>query len=345
MSGESKLPAWLHEARARLDLRNRIGPTEDWPRIPAVGEVRIASPAEVGLVDPRLVVVISVDPDRGFADVALCSNEIDLASTADVVMARGDSGLPFDVAIETDVVDRLWLHQLRGVVTRLDPEMTGIVRRAVDTGPDAIPLELKGPAIGTRAEGLLLFKSQEHRALRVLGGVAGLPSHEISEPAVLIDPALFTARAEEAEEDSVLRMLGLAEVLARTPTAAVPVDALRGFLEHSGWLDEAYIGHQDLDLYRSLVLLFERALADPSWSEPREMALHPPRRSASGVAEQELRLMLGSLEPSRVTSLKLVTDPEFWEGEFTGSYAMAEVGWADGSGPIQVVRQRLEAVS
>ena len=120
---DKELPEWLGTARLRESVRRPLEVDDDWPRFPRIGDLRIADPTLPGRCDPRMVLVIGLDPEIGVADVALVSNETEFASDADVVVPAGTSGLPFDFMVEAGVVERMWCVQLGGLVAELGSEL------------------------------------------------------------------------------------------------------------------------------------------------------------------------------------------------------------------------------
>ena len=58
-----ELPGWLRTERARGRDRQPLEVRDDWPRFPRIGDLRVAQPTRSGRSDPRLVLVIGLDPE------------------------------------------------------------------------------------------------------------------------------------------------------------------------------------------------------------------------------------------------------------------------------------------
>jgi len=80
----------------------------------------------------RLVYVLEVDREYGFATVALATNEVDLATPDDVLLRRDRSEAPVDLLVELGIVAPIWWAQLGPALAKLalediqdDPTLRG----------------------------------------------------------------------------------------------------------------------------------------------------------------------------------------------------------------------------
>jgi hypothetical protein len=335
----------LAEARAAVEERGTVEAREDWPRLPEVGELRIAEPTRPGEVAPRLVLVTATDPHLGVAEVALTSNEVEFATDVDITIAAGNSHLPFDLMVETDVVGRLWFNQLARLVASLDPEMTETACRAVLDGPGAVPVGLRGLPISGPNDRRLEFKREEGAALDALAlDCSDAEARGRLEPTLMLDPVLFLPREDEPEQIILERLLEIAEQLTESPAAGVPVQALERQLAGMGFDSHTWTERQGHDAYQALMQLFERALCEAAALAEGELTLRPSRESWAEDADQELQSMMAPLFPSGARSVRLLTSNEAWVGGVPGGMAMARAEGPEGFGPLQIVRQELEAI-
>src|SRR5262245_34060092 len=112
-----QLPGWLLRARAsgrpavRADTAARV----------QRGDLRVASgPSADSDARSRIVFVLHVDERQRIASVALVTNEVDLATSADRVLRPDSTGLPYAVMVEPDVVGPVWGRQLGPLLARVE---------------------------------------------------------------------------------------------------------------------------------------------------------------------------------------------------------------------------------
>lgn len=132
------------------------------------GDLRFASGLRGESVEPRLVLVLSVDDQLEFADVLLLHTATEMACDVDLVVPTSVSGAPYDVVVETDLRGVIWTIQLGSAVGHVDgalmtlrPDSTtsdGAFRSDVHSGP-----QLAGPT-----DPRWNFKRDEGVALRAL---------------------------------------------------------------------------------------------------------------------------------------------------------------------------------
>lgn len=90
------------------------------------GEIRLVSNLD-GSLTSRYGVVISINPLRETAKIALISNLTNLATIRDFVASSKNTSAPFDIAIITDGINTVDLIQVRG-----NPKIGAICKKCVD---------------------------------------------------------------------------------------------------------------------------------------------------------------------------------------------------------------------
>jgi hypothetical protein len=339
--GDEKLPEWLAAARFRERARRPLEISDDWPRLPRVGDLRIADPTVAGRSDPRMVLVIGLDPEIGVADVTLVSNETEFASGSDVVVAAGTSGLPFDVVVESGVVARIWCVQLGRLVAELGSEAVRDARRcamAEWTKTADSPRVQEGEAgLDQRS----LFRQRERRELGALSeDCRETLGRRGTGPETVIDPVLLDSPAGGSQGRRIERWLAAAEILIRSKNVTVPVAALSSSLETCGF------GHRPWgpDELRAVLPLLERALAERRPGYDERVEVEPGRSRPAEGMDRELMSMLSTASRCGRRTVRLLTLPEAWTGEFCESMAMARAVMADGT-EMQIIRHNLEVGS
>ena len=338
---DKELPEWLGTARLRERVLRPLEVGDDWPRFPQIGDLRIADPTVPGRSDPRMVLVIGLDPEIGVADVALVSNETEFASDADVVVPAGTSGLPFDFVVEAGVVERMWCVQLGRLVAELgsdlarDARMGAIAEQTIAADSPRVQEE------DARLDQRSLFKQREQRELEALSEDCrhALGRHGAGSETV-VDPVLVDLATGEPESRRIERWLAAAEILVRSQAATVPVAALSSSLETCGFGPRPW----GPDVVRALLPLVERVLADraPGYEGPLE--IEPGRSRPSEAMDRELMCMLSAASRRGRRTVRLLTLPEAWTEECRESMAMARAVMADGA-EMLIIRHNLEAGS
>lgn len=116
-------------------------PEEPWPSIEGTN----VQPGDFRVVRPRagkrarMVMVWEVWENDGFANVALIADSTDIRGFDDILLRGSETGLPFDVVVETDVIVSVPLDAFGPLLGRLVgfsvddvmyglPERRGVVR-------------------------------------------------------------------------------------------------------------------------------------------------------------------------------------------------------------------------
>lgn len=334
---ESWLPEWVLEANRRLRGRPRLPSVGRSLRSPEVGDLCVAEPVEPGAAAPAIVCVVEVDHGLATVRAALASPETDLASGADLLAAATDSGLPFDLMVESDVEGRLWWTQVERRVGRLGERLAGLVRDAVRLGAAAAPAGVRGVPVVAADDPRRELRDGERSRLGALvadcerataGGLSGLP--------LLLDPALL---AGLPAGDGCSRSVGLEAIARELATAGrpiVPVGAVPAVLE--AW--DAGGSRLDPDLWRALQPCLQRTLAAPPGPAAPVVAFEPPRARTPAWAEEALAETCGGLLLSGARSIRLLTTTSAWSGDRPGAPAVAMA--RTGGGALQLIRHNLE---
>lgn len=153
------VPDWLGIIRGSHEWQ--LAPRPDGAGLverPYPGDIRAARHMDArGDTLARLVVVLDVDDDERIASVALTTDELDLATDADVEIPSELAGTAFRLLAQPGIVGPVWWGQLGPLVGRVQPEVLG---------PDTSLR--RGLPLRSRTDGRWLFKEQELLELRSL---------------------------------------------------------------------------------------------------------------------------------------------------------------------------------
>ncbi len=143
----------------------------------ARGDLRIVHALPHMPADPRIGLVLAVDPDNEFTDVLLGHTATELACDFDGVVPRWVSSAPYDVVVETDLRGVVWTWQLGAPIGSLDDRALDAIRSIASrsrqgSGASAGVTEAGGIHSGLRLAGPAdprwSFKETEGHALRRL---------------------------------------------------------------------------------------------------------------------------------------------------------------------------------
>lgn len=116
----------------------------------------------------RLALVLTVDYDKGSAEIVLVHPYTELATEADLVFSPDETGMPYPVVAQTRVRSVVWNRQMRERVGRLSEDALkefGQVTVAVD--PFAVSSRT-GPPLAGPVDSRWRFKQQEVETLKEL---------------------------------------------------------------------------------------------------------------------------------------------------------------------------------
>jgi hypothetical protein len=97
--------------------------------MPKSGDIRLADPMDLESISPRPVLIIDVDNERKFVSCVLASSDVEFATDRDLRLPADETGLPYSLVVETDVVGPLWFAQLGPALARLPLQTVELVRK------------------------------------------------------------------------------------------------------------------------------------------------------------------------------------------------------------------------
>jgi len=330
--GDTALPGWVEEANRRLRSRPRPEARDDWPRPPEVGEIRVAEPVDCEDGEPRLVYVLAVDNELGSARVALISNEVIMASEADLVLRGAEIGLPFDLLVEPELEGELWWIQI-------GRRLAGLGDRRLDSGArNRLDRFEGGPSVSDRE----LFKAEEAADLsRLVGPCGDIAAAGRDGVPLLVDPTLLARRTGEHNAAFLNRVLAVAGVVSRHPKVIVPAGSLDEVVAACVPSGGSGLG---MDLGTALRPLLERSLTSSPEPSSETVVYEPGRIPTLASAERSLSAELLRLADLGQKSARLITDRERWADTASGASLPVAVE-CHGRGRVQVIRHTLEVLS
>ena len=186
------------------------------------GDIVVVDGHEKSLVVRRLALVVGVEENEDHLRVMLCHDDLPLVSIVDAIILAFESGLSYDLVVETDLYSAIWKSQVRKTIGKISPALVGkIMTHAVD--PDALVDGLQtGYAIRGVIDPRWKFKEIEGRQFRSL--CADCVSALLTDRTVTVDLDIFTLCDEDEmyrffqlikEKDLVLTDEDLDEIEAR----------------------------------------------------------------------------------------------------------------------------------
>jgi hypothetical protein len=226
------------------------------PAVPSAwvqrGDLRFARGLPGKPLEPRLVLVLSVDSQLEFADVLLLHTATEMACEVDLVVPRSVSGVPYEVVVQTDLRGVVWTLQLGSAVGRLDDgAISALGRNATGPGSGAPTglhwgLQMAGPADPRWG-----FKREEGAALRALS--RDCTDALLDEGAWLVDPGLLRPDLLDLADDPASLVVELVHwVETRSlelSKAEIEVLLELGALDTDTW---AAIGDLGLDIWTAI---------------------------------------------------------------------------------------------
>jgi hypothetical protein len=216
------------------------------------GDLRFCRGIPGVAIEPRLVLVLSVDSDHDFADVLLLHTATEMACDVDVVVPRAVSGTPYDVVVQTDLRGVVWLLQVGSAIGRLDDD----VLSTLGTGTN----EVVGDHRSTVYRGLRLagpsdprwdFKGSEGVELR--GLTRDCTEALLDEGDWIVDPGLLRPDLLDLADDRTALVVDLlhwveTRSLELSPTEIETLLEL-GALDTDAW---AAVGDLGLDIWTAI---------------------------------------------------------------------------------------------
>ena len=167
------------------------------------GDIVVVDGHEKSLVVRRLALVVDVEENEDHLRVMMCHDDLPLVSIVDAIIVASESGLSYDLVVETDLYSAIWKSQVRKTIGKIAPALVGkIMTHAAD--PDAL---VDGIQSGYVIRGVIdprwKFKEIEGQQFRNL--CADCVSTLLDDKSVTVDLDIFTL----CDEDEILRFLNL----------------------------------------------------------------------------------------------------------------------------------------
>ena len=227
------------------------------------GDLRAVKPFDGAGIDARLALVLSVDSERGFADVMLVHTAPELASEMDAVIGSRVGVTSYPVVIETDLRGVVWIEQLGRATGRVGEEALGAlaavaVRQASPEQRDATVLA-RGARLAGPADPRWSFKRAEGIALRELARDCTEAILDEGTPWV-VDRGVLQPELLELAADPVAVVTDLMHWIETRPVEVSDTDVQQllelGVFESNAWTSA---GDMAADVVTALHLLIERA--------------------------------------------------------------------------------------
>ena len=224
---DARIPSWLTDALARPRPASAVARPGD----PQAGDVcRLTVPADGDAPsDGRLVLVLDVDADAGVASVMLTHADHDIRTSLDVLIAGEELGLPFDLAMQTDLVGPIGSQSLAGsAIGHVGEQLLDALRDAVDLGemPDDLLDRVGMPLRGER-DARWAWKAAEGEALdRMLAAHAPVLVQTVSPIQMLADAFRAIGSCGDRQDDMGTVTDCLLAFMARREAPPAPVLSL-----------------------------------------------------------------------------------------------------------------------
>ncbi len=332
---DHRLPTWVEVAGRRLRRRSRLQVVDDWPRRPEVGDLRIAEPVEEGCGEPRLVVVLDVNPRLASARVVLASNEIDMLTTRDLLLPADVTGLSFDLMLEPELLGQLWWIQIGRRLGRLREDWIHRLNRAVAGTGDPVQ---EGDSALPRVAVSPTFRVEEEAALDRLAVPMGdrHGGYHLGRVPMVVDPALLVRHQDESTETFVSRLLVLSRAVSAAECVSIPAESL-----DVNRLARA-VPELSNDLEVALRPILERRLTEPPSPALPGAAFEPGRLPGPQATERALTAELSrSAREDRPTTRLLTTSRVWTDGGSTRRPAILQLG---DRRRVHLIRHDLEAM-
>lgn len=246
-------------ARALIERRSRdTTSTRIRPRAVEPGQVRLITALSHQPAGSRLGLVLRVDSDNEYVELALAHSAPEMATDSDLVIAEGVGDLPHPLVVESDLRAVVWTMQLGASIGAVSEEHLRTLQAGAPLGPREpmdVGLPLQGPA-----DPRWSFKQDEGDALRRLAADCTMVLLDygmtwsadprllrpevldlVSDPRALMQELMHCQRTRRMgiAADGVSELEGLLELLDPTAWSQFPdiadaiVDGLGGLLEHA----------------------------------------------------------------------------------------------------------------
>jgi hypothetical protein len=301
----------LDLARAAASNSERFRPQDDRGGLPRVGDIRLARALPSSSKTQRLALVLRVNERLNHAEVCLLSNERDMASDFDVLLPRDETGLPFQLIAELDLVSPMYLIQLTDLFGQVEsgPFMDGL-QLASSGNFSVIKPALRGLPIRGQADPRWAFKENELSALQELSRQCtwDLVEERISARPI-IDPALVAEVVDSAGADPAERTEGLI-LLAEAAQGGVALpEQISELLDQ---LQELFMADPTFQI--AIQPLLEAAISATIKPPTNQEISFVPRRRESESRRHQLGTLVASVAgPGSASFVRVLTTARAWE--------------------------------
>jgi len=255
------------------------------------GDIVVVDGHEKSLAVRRLALVVGAEENEDHLQVMLCHDDLPLVSIVDAIIKSSESGLSYDLVVETDLYSAIWKIQVKKTIGKISPALVGkIMAHAAD--PDAL---VDGIQSGYVIRGVIdprwKFKEIEGKQFRSL--CADCVSTLLTDRSVTVDLGIFTL----CDEGEILRFLHLVKEkkLVLTKKDFDEIEAL-GLCFQSFWKEKFPEQGWGVDLYTAFIVLIQIPKQDVECSE-----------------EMITKGRVGNAPPLYNTRLPIITSPNLWD--------------------------------
>jgi len=166
-----------------------------------IGDIVVVDGHGEALDVRRLALVVSVEEEKDYLQVMLCHEDLELASIVDATIRGSESGLSYDLVVETDLHSVIWKSQVTRTIGKIAPDLVNkVMAHAAD--PDSL---VDGIRAGYAIQGVMdprwKFKENEGQQFRNL--CAHCVSRFLSNESVTVDFDIFKL----CDENEIYRFL------------------------------------------------------------------------------------------------------------------------------------------
>ena len=167
------------------------------------GDIVVVDGHGKSLVVRRLALVVSAEENEDHLQVMLCHDDLPLVSIVDAIIMSSESGLSYDLVVETDLYSAIWKSQVTKTIGKISSDLVEkIMAHAAD--PDALKDDIQsGYVIRGVIDPRWKFKEIEGKQFRSL--CADCVSAFLTDRSVTVDLGIFTL----CDEGEILRFLHL----------------------------------------------------------------------------------------------------------------------------------------
>jgi hypothetical protein len=227
------------------------------------GDLRLVRPFDGADIDARLALVLSVDRERGFAEMMLVHSAPELACEMDAHIDSRMGFTSYPVVIETDLRGVVWITQLGRAAGRVGEEVLGalaaVAARQVSPEQTDATVVVTGTRLAGPADPRWSFKRAEGIALRELARDCTEAVLDEGTPWV-VDPGVLQPELLELAADPVAVVTDLMHWIETRPVEVSDTDVHQllelGVFESNAWTSA---GDMAADVVTALHLLIEHA--------------------------------------------------------------------------------------